>query len=352
MPVEICIKKTAGNFHLNVKFQGQSRRIGILGASGCGKSMTLKCIAGIEKPEEGLIRIDGRTFFDSAGHKNLKPQERNIGFLFQNYALFPTMTVAQNIEAGLKGTKAEKRNRVKEMIERFQLTGFEQHLPSQLSGGQQQRVALARIMAYEPDVLLLDEPFSASDLYLRDQLQRELTEMLEDYQGTAILVSHSRDEIYRFSQELLVMDQGQGVIYNKTKDIFANPVYEKAARLTGCKNFSSIRKIDQHTIAAVDWGIRLRLNHPVSEDVTCVGYRAHDFVPIWGERPVNGLRMRLAEIAELPFETNYYLFPEKEGENEKVICWFVQRECLEEIQKQGVPDYLEIREEKLLFLKS
>lgn len=340
---------------MNVQFKGQSKRIGILGASGCGKSMTLKCISGIEKPEEGLVRIAGKTFFDSASGINVKPQKRNIGYLFQSYALFPAMTVAQNIEAGLKGRKAENRIRVEEMIEKFQLTGFERHLPSQLSGGQQQRVALARIMAYEPDVILLDEPFSALDLYLRDQLQRELKEMLHDYQGTAILVSHSRDEIYRFSQELLVMDQGRSVIYNKTKDIFANPVYQKAAKLTGCKNFSHIRKIDDHTIAAIDWGIRLHLNSPVPEDVTCVGYRAHDFVPIWGERTVNSLRTQVAEIAELPFETNYYLLPEKADErvngNSEVICWFAQRECLEEIQMWGVPDYLEIREEKLLFLK-
>ena len=171
--------------------------------------MTLKSIAGIELPDSGRIEISGRVFFDKEKKVNLKPQKRNVGYLFQNYALFPTMTVAQNIAAGLKGNKAENEKRVQEMIRKFRLQGLEKHLPGQLSGGQQQRVALARIMAYEPDVILLDEPFSALDMYLKDRLQRELSEMLEDYPGTVILVSHNRDEVYRFCEDLAVIDKGQ-----------------------------------------------------------------------------------------------------------------------------------------------
>ena len=166
MGLSVDVNKNLGDFHLNVRFQTEASRIGILGATGCGKSMTLKSIAGIETPDEGKIMMNDKVVYDSRQKVNIRPQKRNIGYLFQNYALFPTMTVAKNIAAGLKGTKQEKQERVARMIRTFQLEGMEERLPGELSGGQQQRVALARIMAYEPDVILLDEPFSALDMFL------------------------------------------------------------------------------------------------------------------------------------------------------------------------------------------
>lgn len=233
MGLTVNIKKNLGEFHLDVQFVSESSRIGILGASGCGKSMTLKSIAGIETPDEGEIIINGKTVYSSQKKINQKPQDRRIGYLFQNYALFPTMTVEKNIATGLRGPKQEKMDRVKEMIRIFRLEGLEKRLPGELSGGQQQRVALARIMAYEPEVILLDEPFSALDSFLRDRLQQDLIEMLNDYRGTVIMVSHNRDEVYRFSDELLIMDSGKAVAYGKTKEIFENPGCTAAARLTG-----------------------------------------------------------------------------------------------------------------------
>ena len=208
MGIAVDIRKKLGDFNLDIRFSSDAKRIGILGPSGCGKSMTLKCIAGIEQPDEGSISIStlnedgssGRKLYDSDGRVNLKPQKRNVGYMFQNYALFPTMNVVQNIAAGLKISGEEKDARVKEMIERFHLQGLEKHLPGELSGGQQQRVALARIMAYKPDIIMLDEPFSALDQHLKERLQHEMIAMLEDYHGQVIMVSHSRDEIYRFSE--------------------------------------------------------------------------------------------------------------------------------------------------------
>lgn len=186
MSLEVDIRKKLRDFDLQVSFSEQRKRIGILGASGCGKSMTLKSIAGIETPDTGKICADGRVLYDSARKINLRPQKRNIGYLFQSYALFPTMTVAENIAAGLSGTREEKRRRVREMAERFHLAGLEDHYPSGLSGGQQQRTALARLMACRPEMILLDEPFSAMDAYLKDQLQEQLSEMLEGYTGTVV----------------------------------------------------------------------------------------------------------------------------------------------------------------------
>lgn len=367
MQIRVKIKKKLGDFKLDIDFTGESGRIGILGASGCGKSMTLKCIAGIETPDEGEIYLNGAALFDSKKKVNVPPQKRNIGYLFQNYALFPTMTVAENIGAGLRGKKEDKKERIRQMIEKFRLSGLENRLPAELSGGQQQRVALARIMAYQPGVILLDEPFSALDVFLRDQLQRELKEMLADYEGLVIMVSHSRDEIYRFGDELLIIDQGRKIISGETKKIFEDPVYREAARLTGCKNFSNVRKTGKKTILAVDWGVELTLAQEIPDDITCIGYRAHDFVPVWGERPENAIRVRVADIARLPFEDNYYLEPEwkdeeqgnEEQESKKAkrrgdyqpICWFVQRKWQSEIERRGLPDYLEMKEENLMFLK-
>ena len=340
MSIKVQIQRKLDSFLLDISFQSECRRIGILGASGCGKSMTLKSIAGIETPDQGHIEAEGRTLFDRADRINLKPQKRNVGYLFQNYALFPTMTVEKNIAAGLKGSRQENEVRVREMVKKFQLQGLEKRLPGQLSGGQQQRVALARIMAYEPDVILLDEPFSALDMYLKDRLQQELMDMLADYRGTVIMVSHNRDELYRFSEELLIIDQGHIAAAGETKELFRNPVSREAARLTGCKNFSRARRVDAHTVEAEDWGITLHAKGEIPEDVQWLGYRAHDFVPVWGERGENMLRFDLESSALLPFERNYYLRPENSAgyiesgaaadtdyhQEAQNICWFVQRE--------------------------
>lgn len=352
MGISVQIKKKLGEFQLDVQFQGNSRRIGILGESGCGKSMTLKSIAGIEKPEEGWIAVDGRMLFDSSASLNIKPQERRVGYLFQNYALFPTMTVAENIKAGLRGTKEEKNKRAEKMMELFRISKLAGQRPGSLSGGQQQRVALARIMAYEPDVILLDEPFSALDLFLKDRLQKEMGEMLEEYPGTVLMVSHSRDEIYRFSEELLVMEKGRSIVYGKTKEIFANPECRVAAKLTGCKNIVGFRRVDEHTIRIDDWGVLMHLKEKAPKDAACIGYRAHDFIPVWGGGKENCLKVRLDSIAELPFENKYYLFPERNGKaGSQNISWFVQRELLPAVEEKGPPDFLQIREDKLMFLK-
>ncbi len=351
MAISVEIHRKLNRFMLDVSFRSTSRRIGILGASGCGKSMTLKCIAGIETPDVGRIAVEDRVLFDSDSRTDLKPQKRNAGYLFQNYALFPTMTVEKNIGAGLKGNRIAKEKRVKEMVRKFRLEGLEKQLPGQLSGGQQQRVALARIMAYEPDVILLDEPFSALDMFLKDQLQREMVNMLEDYEGTVIMVSHDRDEIYRFSEELLIMDQGKIVAAGPTKEVFRNPENKTAARLTGCKNFSRIRKLGEDTVEAVDWNLVLHVERTVPEDAEYMGYRAHDFIPVWGERGENMLKFDPVSSASLPFEQNYYIRSGEKADADEVICWFVQRDELQQLKEKGKPDYLKIEEEKILFLR-
>ena len=305
MSLQVDIRKKWNDFSLNVCFDLEKGPLGILGASGCGKSMTLKCIAGIWRPDEGKIVLNGRTLFDSEKKINLKPQKRRVGYLFQDFALFPNMTVEKNVGAGLTLPKKEKEEQVRRMIEKFHLTGQEKKYPAQLSGGQKQRTALARIMAYRPDVLLLDEPFSALDAYLKEQLLLELLELLEDYSGDVILVTHSRDEAYKVCPELMVVKEGKQVEKGSTRALFQQPEYLETARMTGCKNLLKARKCGPHELELTELGIRLVSGQPVPDDVRYAGIRAHYFyVPADPAREVNLFQPRSFQETEAPFEIN------------------------------------------------
>ena len=253
MDLKVSIKKILRDFTLAVNFEVRDEIFALLGASGCGKSMTLKCIAGIETPDAGKIILDGRTLFDSTKKINLPPQARRAGFLFQNCALFPNMTVAENILFAATGDKISK---LKENLSRFRLDGLENAYPSQLSGGQLQRVALARVLTSHAEFLLLDEPFSALDSHLKWQLELQLAEIFKLY-GAAILVSHDRGEIFRLANSVAVMDAGKLDAQGSVREIFARPTTRAAAILTGCKNISAAKKISDQKIFAEDWQLEL-----------------------------------------------------------------------------------------------
>ena len=180
MSLEVHIEKKLNGFTLRSDFTAGNTATAILGASGCGKSMTLRCIAGIVKPDKGRIVLDGRVLFDSEHHIDLPPQQRGVGLLFQNYALFPNMTVEQNILCGLKAErdKAARKARCAGMLRALRLEELASRRPAELSGGQQQRTALARILVGKPKILMLDEPFSALDSYLREEVEGEVGSLL------------------------------------------------------------------------------------------------------------------------------------------------------------------------------
>ncbi|MDR1278909.1 MAG: ATP-binding cassette domain-containing protein, partial [Treponema sp.] len=296
-------KKLSRTFTLETEFEtggGTAGCLGILGASGCGKSMTLKCIAGIETPDEGFISVNGRVLFDSARKINLKPQVRRVGYLFQNYALFPRMTALENIIAGLPGRGREKKQKALAWMRRFGLEGLEDRYPAMLSGGQQQRTALARLLIGGPEAVLLDEPFSALDTNLRERMQIQMMDLLEGC-GDVIFVTHSRDEVFKICGELLLMDQGRALKKGKTRELFRDPGLVTAARLTGCKNISPVVRTGEREIFARHWGLSLRTAAPVGDAVSHVGIRAHDFVPAGGE-PGNRIRMAVSRRSEEPFE--------------------------------------------------
>ena len=320
MSLHVDIRKKLGSFTLDVNFTAERGITSLLGASGCGKSMTLKCIAGIEKPDEGVIELDGRTLYDSAKDINLPPQARRVGYLFQNYALFPNMTVRQNILCGLNREKdrAVKQRRLREMLKMMQLEGFEERKPAQLSGGQQQRVALARILVSDPQILLLDEPFSALDGHLRDALKVEMRDLLERFGREVLMVTHDRNEAYNMSREIAVMDKGRLLTLKPTKALFADPGSVQAAILTGCKNIAKARKLDEYHVEVPDWGIRLEAKQRVEDGLCAVGIRAHYFSP---SAPQNRFPVRYVEEMEEPFETIIHFRYCSQPEDSPAIWW-------------------------------
>lgn len=307
--------------------------------------MTLKCIAGIETPDEGHIELNGRVLYDSDQKINLKPQKRKVGYLFQNYALFPNMTVEQNITCAIAGTKEEKQKLVAEMLEQFKLPGLGKRYPSQLSGGQQQRVALARILAYNPEVLLLDEPFSALDAYLKETLQIEMIDLLRLYKGDAIMVTHSRDEVYKISDELLVMHDGKVVDMGNTKKLFKKPRHIEVARLSGCKNFSRAKKISENSVELTGWDTQFTVEGPIPNKLSHIGVRAHDFYPAQ-EGDVNALKVQALKEIESPFEWNV-LFRNAASIISKDDIWWIYT------KKEGItetPGYLAVDPSSILLL--
>lgn len=280
MGLLVDIQKRLSEFDLRVKFQVEEAGeiLALLGASGCGKSMTLKCIAGIERPDRGRIVLGDRVLFDSELGINLPPQQRRVGYLFQSYALFPNMTVLENVMVGATGTtREEKRARAMRELASVRLGGQEGRKPSQLSGGQQQRCAIARILASDPELILLDEPFSALDGYLRWQLEMELADTLRGFPGGAVYVSHNRDEVYRMCDTVCVMDQGVSEEKMAIRELFARPQTLAAALISGCKNVSPAHRVGEGLLACDDWGVTLATSLPVSAGVTHVGIRAHYF---------------------------------------------------------------------------
>lgn len=279
----VDIQKPLSGFDLDVKFETDHRPIGLLGASGAGKSMTLRCIAGIETPRSGRIVLNNRILFDSEAGINLPSRDRSIGYLFQNYALFPHLTVAENIAFGLPKGLSESaiEQQVEGHLTAVQLPGCGNRYPHQLSGGEQQRIALARAFASQPEVLLLDEPFSALDTHLRDSQGKLLIANVTNYRGVTLFVTHNLEEAYRVCHNLLVIEGGKIVALGTKQNIFEHPPTLSVAKLTGCKNFSRAVAAGDR-VEAIDWGCTLQTLEPIPESLSHVGIRAHQIAFVSG----------------------------------------------------------------------
>ena len=342
MSIEVNIQKKIGNFHLKVDFCAEQEVFALLGASGCGKSMTLKCIAGIDTPDEGRIVINDRVVFDSGARINLRPQKRKVGYMFQDYALFPNLTVEQNIMSGMG--KKPSCQVVDSFVEKFQLQGLEKHLPTQLSGGQKQRVALARMMAAEPDILLLDEPLSALDSYLKWQMEEELLEILEKVNKTVLFVSHSRDEVYHLCDRVCVVNQGHIETIQEKKEFFRNPKTAAAARISGCRNISAASRISEHKVRAHDWNMVFVTKREIPENFAYIGARAHD-IKISAAESMEILLgenegvLRVDHLLEQQFESELVLCP-AEGKKGQVRVLLDKQKAKELAEEAFVKVYI------------
>jgi molybdate transport system permease protein len=302
------IEKQLSTFTLDTAFTAQQENLGILGGSGSGKSMTLRCIAGIETPTKGRIALNGKMLFDADRQINLPSHQRNVSLVFQNYALFPHMTVSQNIAFGLQHLPQQQRwQRVNQQLALVQMQSFDDRYPHELSGGQQQRVALARALATEPEALLLDEPFSALDTYLRSQMERQLLETLSTYRGVTLFVTHNLEEAYRICDKLLVMSGGQPIAHDLKHHIFERPQTVRVAQLTGCKNFSRAVVQEANLVRAIDWGLTLQLLEAIPTQLTDVGIRAHQIKLTTAPDGNNTFPCWLAATSETPHRMTLFL---------------------------------------------
>ena len=299
MSLEVSIKKKFKGFCLDEDFEAGDT-LGILGESGSGKTLTLKCIAGIIKPDKGKIVLNGKTLFDSEKRINLPPAKRKIGYMFQNYALFPNMTVEENIFAGMDTPKERKEMILNRILPFFGLESVRKKYPGEISGGEAQRCALARIIVRKPDLILLDEPFSALDSFRKYTIEDELFEILDKLEIPVILVSHDKNEIYRRCREVCVLDKGKSLGIKPTKELFANPGFFSEAKLIGVRNFFKVNRVSENEVEAPE--LNLKLNY--TGDCDFIGINQRDFC--------------FSEEGEITIEGEIYSVTEDRDEN--IIC--------------------------------
>jgi molybdate ABC transporter permease protein len=352
----VNVQKRLANFDLELTFNATGSTLGILGGSGAGKSLLLKCLAGMERPSRGQIVLNGRVLFDAKRGINVPSRDRRIGFLVQNYALFPNMTVANNIAFGLPKalSVSDAQQRVAAQLTAMQLQGYGDRYPSQLSGGQQQRVALARALASEPELLLLDEPFSALDTHLRSQMEQELMTHLRRFKGVSLFVTHNLEEAYRVCEALLVLEQGHALAYGSKYDIFERPGVLSVAQLTGCKNVSMATAIAEQTILAADWGLPLQVLESIPDRLAFVGIRAHQIRFTQQSDQDNTFPCWLVSTSETPHRMTVFLKFNRQPSH--LQDYHVQAEVLKEtwdiLKQQPLPWLVQLDPARLILLEA
>lgn len=311
MSLILDIQKQCGAVMLDISLTADQEVHGLLGVSGAGKSMTLKCIAGIETPDKGRIVLGDRVLFDSELGINLPPQQRKVGYLFQNYALFPTMNVEKNIQAGCQSKdKKQQKIEVTALLAALHLEALAQKYPHQLSGGEQQRVALARILASNPEALLLDEPLSALDSFLKWQVELELLSFLKTFHHPVLVVSHNQEEIAHLCQQVWVVSKGKSQPCITVETLFHHPKTVDTCLLSGCKNVS-VATIAEGKVVAHDWGITLTIS-PLPQDISHVAIHSHR-LQIVSEESENTFCCRISQIFQGKQHTTLLVTPPNAG---------------------------------------
>ena len=332
MSLFLDIHKNLGRFNLDAAFNLGNETLGILGSSGSGKSLTLACIAGIMKPDKGKIILNDKVIFDSEEKINVTIQNRHVGLMFQNYALFPNMTVEENLFL----SHANK-NEIIDILHKFGLFDIKNLYPSQISGGQQQRTALARMLLSRPEILMLDEPFSALDSHLRFQMERELISVFKNFMGTVIFVSHNRDEVFRLCDKIAVIHNGKVEVTGKKNEVFKNPKTKNAAILTGCKNISRLKPLGKNKFFALDWGIELECSN-YKNDAKFAGIRMHSITNEIHEK--NFFECKVVQVIENPFSFTVMMIPKNINiKNVIPIGWEIEKSLWQKIKSETVKIY-------------
>ena len=309
--LEVDIQKQLPDFLLDIAFiiNSQQNPLGILGSSGAGKTTLLRCIAGLEIPDRGRIVLNNRVLFDSAKRINLPPQERAVGLVFQDYALFPHLTVAENIAFGMSVTHSASviEKEVTKQLQEVNLPLLHDRFPARLSGGERQRIALARALASNPAVTLLDEPFSALDTNSKSRLIKLLHKRLTNYPGLTLYVTHNLPEAYYLCPQLLIIDRGKAIALNQKQNVINHPPNLKTAQITGCNNFSRAKKISSQIITAIDWQCELQVEHPIPKNLSQIGIHAHVITFTKNESGINIFPVWLTKYSEFPNKVIAYL---------------------------------------------
>lgn len=350
-PLSLHISKSLHDFDLELKIQSQSRRIAILGASGSGKSWFLRCLAGLEVPDYGWIRIEQETWIDRRTSISLLPKKRRVGFLPQNYALFPHLTVRENILFGVENPSWKTAD---SWLKKMGLLPFAEQKPLHLSGGQQQRVALARALATEPNMLLLDEPFSALDAHLRNQLEQQLIADLYHFPGRLFLVTHNVDEAWRLCDEIILIEDGRVIRQGPKEDVFTDPQTVSAAQLTGCKNIAAVSARNSQTIHVNSWNCDLEIpSGPRNCD--SIGIRAHHIeLSSATSSEVNTFPCWLARVSESPHRLTLFLKLQSRPQDDfdAAIQVILPREKAETLLAQEQPWYATFPKKRILRLQN
>ena len=351
MIIKADISSQLDKFNAKFSFESSSDRIGVLGESGAGKSMLLKFLAGIYNPDRGEIWLDDKCLYSKDKKINVKPQDRNIAYMFQNYALFPTMSVRQNIEIVVKGSKEQKKEKADRLLKKFHIEELAGRKPGELSGGQQQRVALARVLAYEPALILLDEPFSALDQGLKEILQLELEDMLQDFDGKVIMVSHSMDELYKFSSELIVVSDGKIVEKGAKEELFHSPKTVKAAKLLGVNNILKTKSLKNNQIFIDDWKIPVKTGDINANDIESIGIRDDGFNPVWenGHAGDNIIDIKIINTYETLNQVKIFFTIPGGKEGKYKYTFVLDKKAYESC---GLPNKLEVDLNKLIYFKA
>ncbi len=356
--LEVKIKKKLPGFTLDVSFSVNQEILAILGPSGSGKTMTLQCIAGLLCPDEGYVKLNDKILLDSAKRINRPAQTRKVGFVFQNYALFPHLTVTQNVLYGIHHIPIkDAKIKVAELLEKMNIGKLADRYPRQLSAGQQQRVAVARALAPEPEVLLLDEPFSALDSMVKERLQLELQSLQQFYKGNILFVTHDLAEGYKLSSSMAVFESGRIVQHDEKTRVVSYPANHVVARLVGFKNLMEgtvIEATDSRILVEVpELGGNLRTSVPPDTQLSfgqkvTVGIRP-EYIQLTATPGENTFTGVVDRVAEGVTSTNYYFHIDAVGATRHYIMVILPSH-FSSVVNEGKSNYLYFPPERIVII--